>query len=87
MVRDSGNGQHGGPAHHLNGFSPSAYNKDAWWGQDDVPSARVPGRSNVFADGGARLLWSSIPRNPKMRQTFMAGPRECMLSERVGRVV
>ena len=39
--------------------------------------------SKVFAEGGggARLFCLSIPRNPTVRQTFMAGCRVPMLSE------
>ena len=37
--------------------------------------------SNWLAEGGARLLCLSIPRNPKVRQTFMGGPRESRLDE------
>ena len=32
--------------------------------------------SKILAEGEARLLCLSIPRNPKVRQTFMGGPRE-----------
>ena len=30
MARDGGDEQHRGPAHHLNGFGPSNYQKDVW---------------------------------------------------------
>ena len=36
---------------------------------------------NVVAEGVARLLCLSIPRNPKVSQSFMAGPMEPRLLE------
>ena len=37
--------------------------------------------SNAVAEEGAMLLCLSIPRNPKVMQTFMASPREPRLVE------
>ena len=38
--------------------------------------------SNVESEGGARLFCLSIPRNLKVRHTFMGGPRELRLDVR-----
>ena len=80
VVRDGVDRQNRSPAHDL--YCSPDYEKDAWWGQKNTtPLQECLVGLTVFAQGGARLICSSIPRNPTVRQTFMAGPREPRLLE------
>ena len=60
MARDGGDGQHGGPAHHLNGFGLLNHQQDAPRGGGKIMSplhkCLVGSKSNVVAEGRARLL-------------------------------